>query len=60
MSNDPWLAFGPITALVMRRKRALARYEEAKGFRWHGERDRSEARLLGIRIARDFFIPAGE
>lgn len=58
MNNDIALAFGPLTALIAQRKRALARYEEAKHFRWHAERHRKELLMLGVDIRFAFFIPA--
>ena len=38
MHNDIQSAFGPITALIAKRNRALRAYEANKDFRWHGQR----------------------
>lgn len=48
--NDIALAFGPITALVMKRKRAMCAYDETKHMRWHGERHLRDKRNAEIEI----------
>lgn len=48
--NDIALAFGPITALVMKRKRAMRAYDETKHMRWHGERHLRAKRNAEIEI----------
>jgi len=50
MNDDIVLAFGPITALVMKRKRAMLAYEEAKHMRWYGERHLRDKRNAEIEI----------
>lgn len=56
MYDDVAKAFGPLTSLVARRKRALRLYEEHKNFRWHGAKHLSEARLLEVDIRFALFI----
>jgi hypothetical protein len=56
MNNDIISAFGPITALVAKRTRALRAYEANKAFRWHGERHLREARMLEVDIRFALFI----
>jgi hypothetical protein len=50
MNDDIALAFGPITALVMKRKRAMRAYEEVKNHRWHGAAYLSAIRNIEIEI----------
>ena len=56
MHNDIASAFGPLTALVARRKRALARYEENKHFRWHGDKHLRDVRHWELEIRFALFI----
>lgn len=56
MNNDIASAFGPLTALVARRTRALHAYEANKHVRWHAERHRREARMLEVDIRFALFI----
>ena len=56
MYSDTQQAFGPLTALVAKRKRALSQYEATKHMRWHGERHMREARMTEIDIRFAFFI----
>lgn len=57
MYNDVEAAFGKLTALIARRKRALARYEQEKHFRWHGQQYLREARMAEVDIRFAMFIP---
>lgn len=50
MDRDIAAAYGPITALVMKRKRALREYEREKHFRWYGDRHMREAESLEFEI----------
>jgi hypothetical protein len=50
MDRDIAATYGPITALVMKRKRALARYDEVKFFRSYGDRYLREMRNIEIEI----------
>jgi hypothetical protein len=50
MNDDITLAFGPITALVMKRKRAMLAYEETKNHRWHGAAYLSAIQNIEIEI----------
>lgn len=43
-------AFGPLTAMIMRRKRLLSEIHAADFFRWHAERLRQELRMLEFNI----------
>jgi hypothetical protein len=56
MHIDPATDFGPLTALVARRKRALRAYEETKHFRWHGERHLRDVRNVELDIRFALFI----
>ena len=48
--RDIAATYGPITALVMKRKRALREYEREKHFRWYGDRHMREAESLEFEI----------
>ena len=50
MDRDIAATYGPITALVMKRKRAMLRYDEVKFFRSYGDRHMREAESLEIEI----------
>jgi hypothetical protein len=50
IDRDIAATFGPITALVMKRKRALREYEREKHFRWYGDRHMREAESLEFEI----------
>jgi hypothetical protein len=56
MHNDIASAFGPIRALLAKRKRALRAYEAAKDFRWHGERHLRDLRNIELDIRFALFI----
>lgn len=56
MHNDIASAFGPIRALLAKRKRALRAYEAAKDFRWHGDRHLRELRNIELDIRFALFI----
>lgn len=56
MHNDIQSAFGPITALIAKRNRALRAYEANKDFRWHGQRHLREARMVEVDIRFAMFI----
>jgi hypothetical protein len=43
-------AFGPLTAMVMRRKRLLTELHACDFFRWHGEHIRQELLMLEFEI----------
>jgi hypothetical protein len=58
MEADIVSAFGPITALHAKRKQALRAYEEAKSFRWHGERHLRTLRNIELNIRFALFIEA--
>ena len=58
MEADIALAFGPITALLAKRKQALRAYEEAKNFRWHGDRHLRALRNIELNIRFALFIEA--
>ena len=58
MNNDVEAAFGKLTALVAKRKRALTLYEQNKHFRWHGQRHLHEARMAEVDIRFAMFIDA--
>lgn len=48
--------FGPLTALVAKRKRALRAYEEAKHFRWHSDHHLRDVRNTELAIRFALFI----
>lgn len=50
INHDIASAFGPITSLVAKRKQALRAYEEAKTFRWHGDRHLRHLRHIELNI----------
>lgn len=56
MHSDIQSAFGPLTALIAKRKRALTQYNLTKDFRWHGQRHLREAKMLEVDIRFAFFI----
>lgn len=58
MQTDIQIMFGPLTALVAKRKRALRQYEANKSFRWHGERHLREVRMTEVDIHFAFYIPS--
>lgn len=58
MTSDLVLTFGPITTLVAKRKQALRAYEEAKTFRWHGDRHLRNLRNIELNIRFALFIEA--
>jgi hypothetical protein len=58
MQTDVEIAFGTLTALIAKRKRALREYEARKDYRWHGERYLREARMTEVDIHFAFYIPS--
>jgi hypothetical protein len=56
MHDDIASAFGPIRALLAKRKRALRAYEAAKDFRWHGDRHLRDLRNIELDIRFALFI----
>ena len=56
MNNAVEAAFGKLTALVAKRKRALTQYEQNKHFRWYGDKHLAYARGLELDIRYALFI----
>lgn len=56
LHHDIEQAFGPLRALLAKRKRLLREYEEKKNFRWHGEPVLRELRNVELNIRFALFL----